>query len=206
VTGAIAFQLKDVQAEQAESKWIFFAIFSHVQIWAIGIPVFMILDKHSRDASYLISAFLAFSFSTSMVILVVWPKIYVWAQNEFFGGKPRTSSVSISSKSQCVVSGMDSSVAAGAERAQAEANSRRAKALEAEMEEMAKKHEQEKSEMEMLINHLRATQNGTLLDAIVQKAAADGLGGSANSMPAPDESDDDFQAEPGQLDEESSFA
>ena len=32
LTGAISWKLKDVQAELAESKWIFFGIFSHIQV------------------------------------------------------------------------------------------------------------------------------------------------------------------------------
>ena len=163
-------------AELAESKWIFFAIFSHVQVWAIGIPLYIILDDVSRDASYLISAALCFIFSVTLVVLVIWPKIYVWARNNFFGGPPKPR-VSISvGKSQTVVSGLDtgstmaSNTSMGADRARAEANARRVLALEQELEEMKRKHDREIADLNHVVGDLRAQQNGTLMDAEVQHA------------------------------------
>ncbi|CAB9498952.1 Gamma-aminobutyric acid (GABA) B receptor [Seminavis robusta] len=181
MTGAISWKLKDVQAELAESKWIFFAIFSHVQVWAIGIPVFVILDGVSRDASYLIMAALAFIFSVTLVALVIWPKMYVWTRNHYFGGPPKPRmSISVG-KSQTVVSGLDtaggtgSTMAsntsfAGADRARAEANARRVVALENEMEEMRRIHEQERSHLSDIVHNLESQQNGLIMDAEVHAA------------------------------------
>lgn len=173
VTGMIAWKLKDVQAELAESKWIFFGIFSHVQIWAIGIPLYIILDDLSRDASYLISAALTFIFSVSLVMLVIWPKMYVWARNNYFGGPPKPRVTISVAKSSTVVSGLDtgstldaSAAFVGHDKARAEANARRVLALEKELENMKRSHEERVFEL----NNVREQQSGGLLDAEVQHA------------------------------------
>lgn len=168
--------LPSLLAELAESKWIFFGIFSHIQIWAIGIPLYIILNDVSRDASYLISAALTFIFSVTLVMLVIWPKMYVWARNNYFGGPPKPRmSISVG-KSQTVVSGLDtgsamaSNTSMGADRARAEANARRVLALEQELEDMRRKHDKEISDLNNLVGDLQAQQAGTLLDAEVQHA------------------------------------
>lgn len=87
MTSYIAFKTKDVQSELSESSWIFYGIFSHIQIWIIGIPTYIILDDKSADASYLLATALIFVFSTVMVALVIWPKMFSWASERFFGGR-----------------------------------------------------------------------------------------------------------------------
>jgi len=178
MTGAIAWKLKDVQAELAESKWIFFGIFSHIQIWAIGIPLYIILNDLSRDASYLISAALTFIFSVSLVMLVIWPKIFVWLRNNYFGGPPEPRMAISVTKKTTVVSGLgtgstlaSNTSAMGADRARAEANARRVLALEQDLENRQRNHAREVSELNTTVNDLRAQQDGTLLDAEVQHAA-----------------------------------
>lgn len=191
MTGAISWKLKDVQADLAETKWIFFGIFSHIQVWAIGIPVFIILDDVSRDASYLISAALTFIFSISLVALVIWPKIYVWARNTYFGGPPKPK-VSISvGKKQTVVSGLETgstlesntSACGGADRARADANARRVQTLESEMEAMKRDYEKEKTELTTLIEDLRAQQNGAVMDAEVRHAGQPELPSEHGDLP-----------------------
>jgi hypothetical protein len=76
-TAVLCWQLKDVQADLVESRWIFFGIFGHLQVWAIGIPLFIIADDISRDVSYMMTAALCFVFSTTLVACVIWPKMYV---------------------------------------------------------------------------------------------------------------------------------
>ena len=90
MTCFIAWRMKDIQSELSESKWIFFGIVLHLQIWAIGLPVVNIVDETSKDAEYLMYAVLTFAFSTSLVALVVGPKVYVWALERWFGGKNKT--------------------------------------------------------------------------------------------------------------------
>jgi hypothetical protein len=89
MTAVVAWRMKDVQAELSESKWIFFGIITHIQTWAVGIPVVIITKGVSRDAWYIIMASLAFIFPTSLVAFVIWPKIYVWARDKYFGGEPK---------------------------------------------------------------------------------------------------------------------
>jgi hypothetical protein len=87
MTAVVAWRMKDVQAELAESNWIFYGIITHIQTWAVGIPVVIITKEVSRDAWYIIMASLAFIFPTSLVAFVIWPKIYA----QYFGGQPRQS-------------------------------------------------------------------------------------------------------------------
>jgi gamma-aminobutyric acid type B receptor len=89
MTAVVAWRMKDVQAELSESKWIFFGIIMHIQTWTVGVPVVIITDRLSRDAWYIIMASLTFIFPTSLVALVIWPKVYVWARDKHFGGPPK---------------------------------------------------------------------------------------------------------------------
>jgi gamma-aminobutyric acid type B receptor len=73
----ISWKTRDLQDEIAEVKWIFYGIFSHVQTWAIGIPVFIVLNTESTSLAYLIRSVLTFLFSTIMVVIVIWPKMYM---------------------------------------------------------------------------------------------------------------------------------
>lgn len=89
MTAVVAWRMKDVQTELSESKWIFFGIIMHIQTWAVGIPVVIITKGVSRDAWYIIMTSLAFIFPTSFVAFVIWPKVYVWARDIYFGGQPK---------------------------------------------------------------------------------------------------------------------
>jgi hypothetical protein len=91
MTAVVAWRMKDVQSELSESKWIFFGIIMHIQTWAVGMPVVVITDGISRDAWYIMVASLTFIVPTALVVLVIWPKVYVWARDEYFGGPPRVS-------------------------------------------------------------------------------------------------------------------
>jgi hypothetical protein len=84
MTLAISWKMRHVQSELSEARWIFIAIFSHLQIWAIGIPVFIILDGVSRDASYLITMALVFIFSNTFICGVVGPRMYADIRKTYF--------------------------------------------------------------------------------------------------------------------------
>ena len=174
VTGAISWKLKDIQSELAETKWIFVAIFSHIQVWAIGIPVFIILNDVSRDASYLIFACLIFIFSITLVILVIWPKIYVWARDTYFGGPPKPKTHISVKGGQSVVSGLETSTVSmtngAADRARTEAIERRTVALESEIENLKMQHQREKELLVNQLEDLRAQQPGSLIEADVRRA------------------------------------
>ena len=75
MTLAISWKMRDVQSDLSEAKWIFIAIFSHLQIWVIGVPVYLILDGVSKDAAYLITVALTFIFSNTFVCFMMWPKM-----------------------------------------------------------------------------------------------------------------------------------
>jgi len=76
LTAVISYRLRDVQEDLAECRWIFYGILCHIQTWAIGIPILVITDSVSKDGFYVMMSALAFIFSTSLVSLVIWPKIY----------------------------------------------------------------------------------------------------------------------------------
>jgi hypothetical protein len=88
-TAFFAWKLRDVQAELSAAKWILIGILTHLQIMVIGIPIIYITQDVSRDASYLMYVAVAFTLSTSQVALVIWPKIFVWARDRYFGGSGR---------------------------------------------------------------------------------------------------------------------
>lgn len=75
LTFVMAWRTKDIQEEFSESKWVFYGIYTHLQTWAVGAPLFYIMGEISKDASYLASTMLLFILSTSFVVVVIWPKI-----------------------------------------------------------------------------------------------------------------------------------
>jgi hypothetical protein len=85
MTLSISWKMRTVQSDLSEAKWIFIAVFSHLQIWLVGIPVFLIVNEISRDASYLISMGLIFVFSNVFVVLVIWPKMLEDVGKNVFG-------------------------------------------------------------------------------------------------------------------------
>lgn len=116
MTAAIAWKLKDVQSDLSESRWIFFGIFTHIQTWMVGIPVVVITDSVSRDASYIMYAALIFVFSVSMVTLVIWPKIYVRIRDKYFGGPPKKSvTLSVQAPGSTRVSGIHTGIVTSSE-------------------------------------------------------------------------------------------
>ena len=108
-TAALCWQLRDVQSDLAESRWIFFGIFAHLQIWAIGIPLLIIAEDTSRNVSYMMTAALGFIFSTTLVTCVIWPKIYSHVREKYFGGDTggRKTSVNISGQGSTRISGLN---------------------------------------------------------------------------------------------------
>jgi hypothetical protein len=84
-TLSISWKMRTVQSDLSESKLIFIAVFSHLQIWLVGIPVFLIVNEISRDASYLISMGLIFVFSNVFDVLVSWPKMLEDVGKNVFG-------------------------------------------------------------------------------------------------------------------------
>lgn len=68
----------------------------------------IIAEEVSRDVSYIMSAALCFVFSTTLVCSVVWPKIFVWARDKYFGGdQSRKLSFNTSGQGSTRVSGLN---------------------------------------------------------------------------------------------------
>jgi len=107
ITAVFAWKMKDVQEELSESRWIFAGIFLHIQTWLVGVPIFYITNGVSRDASYLMLVVLSFTFSTSLVAFVIWPKIHVWAREKFYGGPVRAQPhINLSGNTKARISGL----------------------------------------------------------------------------------------------------
>lgn len=136
MTLAISWKMREVQSELSEAKWIFIAIFSHLQVWAIGIPVYFILAGVSRDASYLISMGLIFVFSNMFVVVVIWPKMIADIRVMIHGAAPqnkRASRVSIKQPST-FISGMNNPSSTSQQSSAASYNDDKLKILSLESE------------------------------------------------------------------------
>lgn len=72
----MAVRTIDCPEHLVEGKSIFFAIFTQIQVWALGIPLQVILDQSSVDAVYLGRVVMISSFSMSMVLLVIGPRFF----------------------------------------------------------------------------------------------------------------------------------
>ena len=70
-----AFQARDIGDEFSESKSLGVALFSWVQLFLIGVPVFFLIDEDNPSAKYFISIGLTFAVSMSMLLLVNVPLI-----------------------------------------------------------------------------------------------------------------------------------
>jgi len=91
MTAVVAWKLRNADSSLAASRFIFYGICSHVQIFAIAIPTFLIVADVSKDASYIIITTVGFIISVSLVVLVIWPRIYTQIRDKYFGGPPSES-------------------------------------------------------------------------------------------------------------------
>ena len=106
-TAYLCWNLRDVQTDLAESRWIFFGIFAHLQVWAIGVPLLLIAEDTSRDVSYIMSSSLCFVFSTMLVCSVIWPKIFAWWREKYYGNEPtQRINVNTTGKASTMISGL----------------------------------------------------------------------------------------------------
>jgi hypothetical protein len=84
IIAALSWKLRGVQSDLAESHLIFAGIFLHIQTWLVGGPVLYITNSVSKDASYLMMVSLTCTLSTSMVLLIIGPKMFAWAKSKGF--------------------------------------------------------------------------------------------------------------------------
>jgi hypothetical protein len=71
----ILWKMREAQEEFTDVKSIFIGIITHLQVWAVGIPVYLVLHDVSMDTAYLSSVVLVFFFSNVVVVVVIGPKI-----------------------------------------------------------------------------------------------------------------------------------
>ena len=72
----MAWKTKDVDERFAEGKWIFYTIFAQLQLLALGIPVLVILDTASAEATYMGRALIILLVVVSTVSFMIGPKAY----------------------------------------------------------------------------------------------------------------------------------
>jgi 7 transmembrane sweet-taste receptor of 3 GCPR len=90
-TAVFSWRLRNVQSELVESQWIFAGIFLQIQTWLVGIPVLLVTHAVSIDAVYFMIVVLTFTFSTSLVGVVIGPKMVALVREKYFGeAKPKT--------------------------------------------------------------------------------------------------------------------
>jgi len=76
LAGCYAWRCKDVSEDFSEAKWIFYAIFAQLQVWVIGIPIIMLVKiESSINALYMGMVLVIWSFSVSIVLLIVGPRV-----------------------------------------------------------------------------------------------------------------------------------
>ena len=74
--GYFAFKTRDIaDARFAESSWMFYTFFVQLQVMLVGIPILVILDESSAEATYLGRCLLIFAMVVTTLILMVGPKI-----------------------------------------------------------------------------------------------------------------------------------
>ena len=70
-----AWKTANVPDEINDSSSMFFAICTHMQAWAIGVPILAVLGDSSSDATYLGRVLLIWIFSVSSIACVVYPNL-----------------------------------------------------------------------------------------------------------------------------------
>ena len=73
--GYMAFRCRDIDSRFSESNWIFYTIYTQIQVLVVGIPILVTLNEASADATYLGRALLIFVIVISTVALMIGPKI-----------------------------------------------------------------------------------------------------------------------------------
>jgi len=108
LAGWLSWLTKDISDELSETKWIFYAIFTQFQVWLVGLPVLALVKLDiSVNAAYLVSVLVIWTFSVSMVILIIGPRVVrTWSTNI---PTHRSSRSVVSTSSKCFVSGLDRS-------------------------------------------------------------------------------------------------
>ena len=82
-TASFCWKLRNIQTDLSESCAIFVGIAAHLLLCAIVIPLLIIAEYTSRDVSYIMSASLGFVFSKTLVVCVIWRKLFAWFRDKY---------------------------------------------------------------------------------------------------------------------------
>jgi hypothetical protein len=75
LAGFMAWKTKDVDSKFSESSWIFTTIVLQFQVLVVGIPVLVIVQQQSADATYLGRILLIWTMTMSTLVLMFGPKL-----------------------------------------------------------------------------------------------------------------------------------
>ena len=71
-----AWKTSDVPEDFRDTNAVFYAICTNLQAWFVGIPILVVLDQSSSNATYFGRVLLTWIFAVCPVIIVIIPKVY----------------------------------------------------------------------------------------------------------------------------------
>ena len=75
LAGLMAWKTKDVDSKFSESNWIFTTIVLQFQVLVVGIPILIIVQRASADATYMGRVLLIWTMAMSTLVLMFVPKL-----------------------------------------------------------------------------------------------------------------------------------
>mmetsp|Transcript_5779 Transcript_5779/g.14431 ORF Transcript_5779/g.14431 Transcript_5779/m.14431 type:complete len:1212 (-) Transcript_5779:165-3800(-) len=75
LTMIMAFKTKDIDRQFSESSWAFTTIVLQFQVLLVGIPILVIVQQQSAEATYMCRVMLIWTLSVSTVVLMFGPKL-----------------------------------------------------------------------------------------------------------------------------------
>jgi hypothetical protein len=82
LTGLMAHRTKDVDAVYSESRWIFIMILVQCEVVLFSLPMFALLEDMPRDARYMVSVSICWTFPMSTLGLIFGPKVVAVRRHE----------------------------------------------------------------------------------------------------------------------------
>jgi hypothetical protein len=70
----MAWKTKDIDSRFSESKWIFYTIFVQIQVLLLAIPILVVLNTASSDATYMGRVLVIFVVVMTTIVLMIGPK------------------------------------------------------------------------------------------------------------------------------------
>merc|ERR1712232_1000698 len=75
LAGLMSCKTKDVDKKFSESSWIFTTIVLQFQVLIVGIPILIIVQQQSADATYMGRVLLIWTITMSTLVLMFGPKL-----------------------------------------------------------------------------------------------------------------------------------